>query len=67
MGDGLIPQAFSRGGIAPLPLFGADGVIAAAVAAENKGKQTVLRLQNNINANVKESKKQKPMRRTPVT
>ena len=34
LGNGLIPQAFAWGGVAPLPLFGTDRLAAAAVAAE---------------------------------
>lgn len=34
MGNGLIPQAFSGRGVAPLPLFGTDVITAAVVEAQ---------------------------------
>ena len=34
VGNGLIPQAFSGRGVAPLPLFGADVFTAAVVEAQ---------------------------------
>ena len=34
LGDGLIPQALARRGVAPLPLLGADVLAAEVVAAQ---------------------------------
>ena len=34
LGDGLIPQALSRRGVASLPLLSTDGFAAAAIAAQ---------------------------------